>query len=300
MSNHAQNTDLNQPLSSIHHSFDVELAARYGIEEALIIHHFQHWIAYNKRTGKNLIDGKTWVFQTIEEIAAHFQYLTFDKVKYTVKILIQKGILTKAFHDKNHFNRTYYYAFVDEDYFIPKNVYERENSTMGSGKFHNQNRENSTMYMDKILKKDTYINIKAAPPVHMFISGNVKMTTEAHEKLKAECGEQIVEEMIKRLQEYSLMKAKKFAEYTDHAAVIRNWIRKDKENPKANSNGTHPDEKLNRDLALKKEKELLKAGGAGYTSYTPGINGVEIFRSPNKYSVSYAMSHEEFKKKCGW
>ena len=41
-------------LSSEHHSFDVYLAAEYGIQEAIMIHHFQHWIGVNmrKKNGK--------------------------------------------------------------------------------------------------------------------------------------------------------------------------------------------------------------------------------------------------------
>ena len=59
-------------MSTIHMSFSVEHAEKYGLNEAIMIHHFQHWIEYNRTMKRNLIEGRTWTYQTQEEIAEAF------------------------------------------------------------------------------------------------------------------------------------------------------------------------------------------------------------------------------------
>ena len=104
-------------LSSQHHSFDIHLATEFGIEEAILIHHFQHWVGVNRRLKRNFINGRTWTYQTREEIAAHFPYLNERKVKYALSNLIKKGILKRGNYNKKGFDKTGWYAFVNEEKF---------------------------------------------------------------------------------------------------------------------------------------------------------------------------------------
>lgn len=116
-------------------SFDVILASHYGIEEALLIRHFQYWIRINKTKGTNFIDERTWTYQTMKEIAAHFPFMNYEKVKYAIENLILKNIIQIGNYNKSAFDKTNWYSFVREDIFVPdnpinsKNVYERETST---------------------------------------------------------------------------------------------------------------------------------------------------------------------------
>lgn len=122
----------------MHHSFDIHLAKKYGVNAAIIIHHFQHWIAYNKRTNRNLIDGKTWSYQTLDDITAHFPYFSKSEVfEILERLCTGKGrrskkpeldfepVLIKGNFNKTEFDRTTWYAFRDEEKFIVK-----ENSTV--------------------------------------------------------------------------------------------------------------------------------------------------------------------------
>lgn len=116
---------------SQHHSFDIHLAEKYGIEAAIIIHHFQHWIQVNKRLNKNFIEGRTWTYQTFDQIAAHFPYWNPDKVRDIIHLLHtgekrRSGkrkecfapVLIKGNYNKTSFDRTAWYAFVDEKMFM--------------------------------------------------------------------------------------------------------------------------------------------------------------------------------------
>lgn len=100
------------------HVLNVHLATKYGVDEALMIHHFQYWISHNKRLKRNFIDNKTWTFQTIEEITAHFPYWSIDQVKRLLNKLVKKGVLSKNNFNKIAYDRTLWYAFCDESVFI--------------------------------------------------------------------------------------------------------------------------------------------------------------------------------------
>ena len=134
-------------MKSLHHSFDIDLATEYGPEEAIVIHHFQHWIRLNRKRNKNFIENRTWSYQTLEEIADHFPYWTLEEVRTIVERLCfgqnrrsKKGIEFSPVLMKNNFNKapfdkTSWYAFVDEDKFLnSKDSYERGNAQMQTGK----------------------------------------------------------------------------------------------------------------------------------------------------------------------
>lgn len=122
-------------LSSQHHSFDIALAEKYGMEEAILIHHFQHWIRHNKAMKRNFIEGRTWSYQSLEDIAAHFPYLNQSKVfeiierlctgksrRSTKQNLDFQPVLMKGNYNKNPYDRTTWYAFVDESQWILANA----------------------------------------------------------------------------------------------------------------------------------------------------------------------------------
>ena len=159
-------------LSSQHHSFDIQLAAKYGIDSAIIIHHFQHWIRINRKNNKNIRDGKCWTYQSRKDIAAHFPYWSIDHVRRICEGLVEKGIIITANYNKSPIDKTLWYAFVDEEVFgvddkNSKNFYERQNCH-SKGKIATSNGKFATPIPDTI--KDTKEQIKqdiaqTAPPL---------------------------------------------------------------------------------------------------------------------------------------
>lgn len=133
-------------MKSLHHSFDIDLATVYGVDEAILIHHFQHWIRINQRRKGNFHEGRTWTYQTLDEIAAVFPYWTVEEVRAIVERLCTgKGrkskkalpdfepVLIKGNFNRARFDQTTWYAFVDEAKFVNSNSsYEREISQIDS------------------------------------------------------------------------------------------------------------------------------------------------------------------------
>jgi len=167
--------------SSHHHSFDIKIAAIYGIEKALLIHHFQHWIRLNRFKGKNIKDGTCWSYQTRESIAATFPYFTIDSVRHHLNGLVELEILKVGNFNKSKFDKTLWYAFECErawgvDDFSIKEFYTKGENPKSQGKSdfscdvgktphrvdenHSGCGENPKPIPDtkkKILKKDKYI-----------------------------------------------------------------------------------------------------------------------------------------------
>lgn len=100
------------------HSFDIDIAAKYGsVDLAIMIHHFEHWIRINKKLKRNFKEERTWTYQTREEIAAHFPYWNSNQVRRMTDKLVQLGVLRKGNFNRSSIDKTIWYAFENEEMF---------------------------------------------------------------------------------------------------------------------------------------------------------------------------------------
>lgn len=101
-----------------HHSFDIDLATELkSIDLAVLVQHFQFWIRHNAAMKRNLHDDRTWTYQTLKDIAAHFPYWSCKQVERFINKLVSLGILVKGNYNKNPYDRTAWYAFKNEEKF---------------------------------------------------------------------------------------------------------------------------------------------------------------------------------------
>lgn len=96
------------------HSFNTDLAEKYGIEKALLLDHFCYWIAENERNEKNQIDGRTWVYNTSKALAEKFHYMSQRSIARYLEQLEKDGIILTGKFNTNHFDNTKWYALSDE------------------------------------------------------------------------------------------------------------------------------------------------------------------------------------------
>jgi hypothetical protein len=100
------------------HIFDPNIASEYGITEAVIVQHFQFWIKTNKRKGINENDGRTWTYVTVKELSEWFNYLSEKQVRTAIAHLVDAGVLMKGNYNRSQYDRTTWYAFTLEDFWI--------------------------------------------------------------------------------------------------------------------------------------------------------------------------------------
>lgn len=107
-------------MKSLHHSFDIHLAEKYGVHEAILIHHFQYWISFNQKMKRNFLEERTWTYQTRAEILAHFPYMTDKMLRGALTRLEKQGVIIKGNFNKSRFDSTTWFAFQDESMFLNK------------------------------------------------------------------------------------------------------------------------------------------------------------------------------------
>jgi hypothetical protein len=98
------------PMNISHHSFSIDLAKKFGIDESIMIEYISYWIDFNIRTGKKYSDDRHWMYQKQEDIAAHFPYWTKRQVERILKSLKTKGIIVMGNFNKSSFDRTGWYS----------------------------------------------------------------------------------------------------------------------------------------------------------------------------------------------
>jgi len=115
-------------------------------------------------------------------------------------------------------------------------------------------RNNSSSLQSEEEKKEWGEEQPMSPPTSTFFSfGRVKMKQELYDKLLEEFGLEKIKEMLTKLDEYADINPRRFKQYACHGAVIRKWIRDDKEK---NKNSQKDHEKENRKLAEKIAKRF--------------------------------------------
>jgi hypothetical protein len=95
------------------HSFNVQFAQRYGIEEAIIVHNFYFWLLKNLANEKHLHDGRVWTYNSNNAFSKLFPYINKTKIFRVLKHLEDECILIKDCFNKDARDRTLWYSFSD-------------------------------------------------------------------------------------------------------------------------------------------------------------------------------------------
>ena len=102
------------------HYFMPDLAAKFGLNEAIILNHIIYWIAHNSINGKNKHDGRFWTFNPVRKIAEQFPYFSERKTAIILKSLVKQGVVLTGNYNKHSYDRTKWYALKDEMLYLTK------------------------------------------------------------------------------------------------------------------------------------------------------------------------------------
>lgn len=120
------------------HSFDIEVAKEYGIVEAIFIKHFQFWISKNKANGVHQHEDRTWTYNSNKAFAELFPYLSTQSIRTALKHLTDNGVIMTGNYNPNPYNKTLWYAFVNEEkwicHFQQPDLLESTNGFVKNGK----------------------------------------------------------------------------------------------------------------------------------------------------------------------
>lgn len=97
----------------MNHSFNVEIAKKYGIKEAIILEHLYFWVKKNEANEENFYAGRYWTYNTIKAFATLFPYFTARQINYALEKLVDYGLIIKGNYNKSAYDRTLWYALTD-------------------------------------------------------------------------------------------------------------------------------------------------------------------------------------------
>lgn len=97
----------------MNHSFDIEIAEKYGVIEAVLYENFRHWLRHNYANGKNMRDGKPWTFNSVRAYADLFPYLSEKQIRRGIDSLVEQGALVKGEYNKANYDKTSWYSVPD-------------------------------------------------------------------------------------------------------------------------------------------------------------------------------------------
>jgi hypothetical protein len=96
----------------MNHSFNVEIAKKYGIEKAVLLENFYFWVKKNQANKKNIHNGKAYTVNTAEAFAELFPYIKERKIAQLLREMEnQDGLLLSGQFHK--YDRTKSYTLTD-------------------------------------------------------------------------------------------------------------------------------------------------------------------------------------------
>ena len=96
------------------HSFNVEVAKQYSLNEAVFLYNLCFWQQKNIANNKHFYDGKYWSYNTVSAFEELFPYLSAKQIRTTIDKLVDKGILFTGNYNKIKMDRTKWYSVSDE------------------------------------------------------------------------------------------------------------------------------------------------------------------------------------------
>ena len=119
------------------HSFDIDIAKKYGIPSAILLKNIHFWIEKNKANDKNFFDGYYWTYNSKKAFAELFPYMTTRQIDYALQKLIDDGLIITGNYNKVAYDRTLWYAITKKGYSILQNC-EMEEPNLEDGTAKNE------------------------------------------------------------------------------------------------------------------------------------------------------------------
>ena len=97
-----------------YHTYDVSLAKKYGIAEAVVLQNIIFWIEHNRANEKHFHDGRYWTFNSMKAFEELFPEFSRDQMRRILDKLRKSGVLLTGNYNTVAYDRTLWYALSDE------------------------------------------------------------------------------------------------------------------------------------------------------------------------------------------
>lgn len=94
------------------HYFNVEIAAKYGMKDAVVLQSLAYWLQKNVINKNNIHDGVAWTFNSVSKMKEYFPYLTYNQLADCLRRLEKNGLIVSANYNKMGYDRTKWYTLT--------------------------------------------------------------------------------------------------------------------------------------------------------------------------------------------
>ena len=182
----------------MNHSFNIDIATEYGIEEAIILENMYFWLEKNRVNQQHIIDGQVWTYNSQAALSKLFPYMNRSKIQRVMTKLENAGLIIKANHNIAKYDKTTWYALTPHGY----SLFNLNNGLckMDNGLFNLNNRisQNEQPIPDINTNINTDIN-------HIYIHWNSKNIIN-HKDLTKEI-EKAITKALKKYKEEEIINA---------------------------------------------------------------------------------------------
>lgn len=105
----------------MNYNFNIEIAKQYGVNEAIMIANFQFWIAKNKANEQGFKDGSYWTYNSVKAFRDLFPFWSEKQIRTILNSLVKQNVLKTGNYNQSSYDRTLWYAFIDEEKWICPN-----------------------------------------------------------------------------------------------------------------------------------------------------------------------------------
>jgi len=94
------------------HAFNIELAQKYGVDEAIVIKNLHFWIIKNKANRTHFYDGFYWTYNSTRAFTELFPYWSERQIDRVLKSLKDKGAILIGNYNKVGYDRTRWFTLT--------------------------------------------------------------------------------------------------------------------------------------------------------------------------------------------
>lgn len=96
------------------HSFNVEVAEKYGVTCAIFIQNLYFWITKNEANGRHYYEGRSWTYNSLTALEKLFPYFTRKQIRTVIDKCVASGAVVVGQFSKKGYDRTNWYALTEE------------------------------------------------------------------------------------------------------------------------------------------------------------------------------------------
>ncbi len=98
----------------MNHSFNVDIAAKYGMLEAVLLEYLNFWVTKNRANDVQYYDGYYWTYNSTKALAELFPYASRTTISRALRHLQDEGLVLSGNYNKSAYDRTIWYTLTEK------------------------------------------------------------------------------------------------------------------------------------------------------------------------------------------